>query len=63
MKLSNERERLLCYAAGIIGSTLSNPGNVYTAEQLMKPAIRAANKLINTIYDDVALEEILKGDK
>jgi hypothetical protein len=63
IKVKSDRERLIAYASGIIGSTLSNPGNVYTAEQLMKPAIRAAHKLITTVYDDVALEAILKDTK
>lgn len=59
IKVKSDRERLIAYAAGIIGSTLSNGGNVYTAEQLMKPAIRAAHKLIETIYDDEKLKAIL----
>lgn len=63
IKVKSDRERLIAYASGFIGSTLANPGNVYTAEQLMKPAIRAAHKLITTVYDDVALEAILKDTK
>jgi len=58
-KVKSDRERLIAYASGIIGSTLSNPNNTYTAEQLMKSAIRSANKLIETIYDDTKLKEIL----
>lgn len=62
MKLSSDKERLLCYSAGILGSTLSNPGNVYTPEQLIKQSIRAAQKLIDVINDDMKLVEILKND-
>lgn len=58
---NSEKERLLCYSAGIIGSTLSNPGNVYTAEQLTNVSIRAAHKLINTIFNDEQLKEVLNG--
>ena len=63
IKVKSDRERLIAYSAGIIGSTLSNPGNVYTAEQLMKPAIRAAHKLITMVYDDDQLKEILSHEK
>lgn len=60
MQLSNEKERLLCYAAGILGSTLANPGNVYPPSALIKQSIRAASELIETIYDDKKVQEILK---
>jgi hypothetical protein len=63
LSVNSERERLLCYAAGIMGSILANPGNIYSAEGLTARCIRAANQLIETIYDDGKLEEILKGGK
>ncbi len=59
-KIDSERERLLCYAAGIMGSTLSNPGNIYEPAALIPRSIRAAKMLIDTIYDDAKLKEILK---
>lgn len=55
----NERERLLCYSSGIVGSILSNPNNTFTSQQLIRPAIRSASKMIATIYDDKLLAEIL----
>jgi len=61
MKVNSERERILCYAAGIMQATLSNPNNVYTPEGLVGYAIKAASKLIETIYDDDKLEEALKS--
>jgi hypothetical protein len=61
--MTNEKERLLCYAAGILGSTLANPGNIYPPENLIKQSIRAAQKLIDVIYDDAKLSEILKNDQ
>lgn len=57
---TNERERLLCYAAGMIGSILANPNNTYSAEQLMPSCIRNANRMIEVIYNDKALKEILE---
>jgi hypothetical protein len=57
----NEKERLLCYASGILGSTLANPNNTYTPDQLMGSSIRAAYKMINTIMDDDKLKEVLKN--
>jgi hypothetical protein len=62
-KVKSDRERLIAYSAGILGSTLSNPGNIYSPEALIKRSIRAANKLITTVYDDAKLAEILKGDE
>lgn len=61
MKVNSERERILCYAAGIMQATLSNPNNHFTAEGLVKYSIKAASKLIETIYDDQKLEEALKS--
>jgi hypothetical protein len=58
----SEKERLLCYSAGILGSTLANPGNVYAPEQLIKSSIRAANKLIQTIMNEDKLTEVLKNE-
>jgi hypothetical protein len=56
----NEKERLLCYSAGIIGSTLANPNhNVGLPDWLIKRSIRQANKLIDMIMDDDKLNAIL----
>jgi len=56
----SEKERLLCYSCGIIGSTLSNPNhNVGVTDWLIERSIRQANKLINTIMDDDKLDAIL----
>lgn len=60
MKVNSEKERLLCYSSGIMGSILANPANVYTPQGLIPRCIRAAQKLIDTVYDDKELEEILK---
>ena len=57
---NSEKERLLCYAGGILGSLLSSPGNIYPAENLIGTSIRAASKLINTIFDEKKLQEVLK---
>lgn len=59
--INSEKERLLCYSAGILGSTLANPNNTYTAEQLMKQSIRAAHKMIELIYNDNELNEVLNA--
>lgn len=56
----NEKERLLCYSAAILGSRLSNPNHNYSVDGLINSSIRAANKLIHTIMDDAALDEVLK---
>lgn len=60
MKVNSEKERLICYAQGIMGSILANPGNIYTPKGLMPRCIRAANELIQTVYNDELLAEILK---
>lgn len=60
MKVNSEKERLICYAAGIMGSILANPGNIYNPSGLIPKCIRAAQLLIDTVYDDVKLAEILK---
>ena len=60
---TNERERLLCYAAGLIGSYMAGPQNtlgLVVEPWMIKRAIRAANEMITIIYDDVKLAEILK---
>ena len=57
----NDKERLLCYASGILGSTLANPNNTYTATQLMGPAIRDAYRMISTIMDDDKLKKVLEN--
>lgn len=60
----SEKERLLCYAVGILGSKLANP--YYTGDLcpdwLMRRSIKAANKLISTIMDDEKLQEVLEND-
>lgn len=56
-----EKERLICYAHGIMCATLSNPGNVYTPEGLISYSLKAATKLIETVYDDQKLSEALKS--
>lgn len=63
MKMSSEKERLLCYAGGLFGSMMSNPSltNIYSSESLMWRALKDANRLIEIIYDDVQLTEILKS--
>jgi len=61
IKVNPDRERLLAYASGILGSTLSNPGNIYTAEQLIGTSIRTAQKLIDIIFDDKKLDEVLNA--
>jgi hypothetical protein len=60
LTINNEKERLLCYAAGILQAKLSHPGNPYSVEGLIPSCIRDANQLIETIYDDKKLTEILK---
>jgi hypothetical protein len=60
MKVNSEKERLICYSAGIMAAIIANPGNVYTPQGLVPRCIRAAQKLIDTVYDDEKLAEILK---
>lgn len=55
-----DKERLLCYSAALLSSKLSNPNNVYTAEGLMHSCIKEAAQLIDNIFDDSKLTEILK---
>ena len=50
MKIDNERERLLCYAAGILAAQISNPGNVYSVEGLIPGCLKDAQKLIDAVY-------------
>lgn len=59
---TSERERLLCYAAGILGSTIANPnyGQPDVQDWLINRSVRAANKLIGVIFDDAKLKEVLK---
>ena len=52
MKLNNEKERLLCYAAGILQAKISNPGNIYTVEGLIPGCIKDAQKLIEAVYKE-----------
>jgi hypothetical protein len=60
VEINSEKERLLCYAAGIMQATLSNPNNVYTPEGLIGYSVKAAQRLIDTIYDEEKLKEALK---
>ncbi len=59
--LSSEKERLLCYSAGILGSMLSarNENESTVHDWMVRRSIKAANKLISLIGDDVRLQEIL----
>jgi hypothetical protein len=57
MKLNNEKERLLCYAAGILGARISNPNNVYSVEGLIPSCIREAKMLIELVYKDGESDE------
>jgi hypothetical protein len=50
-KVDNAKERLLCYAAAILSSLLSNPNNSYSSAGLIKPSIDAAEELIKQVYD------------
>lgn len=60
----NEKERLLCYSAGILGSMLSarNENESTVHNWMVNRSIRAANKLINTIFDEEKLKEILQHE-
>lgn len=53
--MNSEKERLLCYSAGIIGSTLSNPSCGYVTgkipDWMINNAIESAQRLIKTISD------------
>lgn len=51
MKIDNERERLLCYAAGLLQAKLGHPGNAYSAEGLIPGCIREAQLLIDAVYE------------
>lgn len=56
----NEKERLLCYAAGLLGSTLANPNHTTgISDWLVKRSIRKAAMLIDCVFDDAKLAEIL----
>ena len=51
--VDNNKERILCYSAGILGAWLGNNTVTATAEVddwMIKRAINAAQKLIETIY-------------
>ena len=56
-----DKKEYLNLAGGIYGSMMSNSTltNVYSAESLMRRALRDANKMILLIYDDDKLKEIL----
>lgn len=60
---NSEKERLLCYAAGILQARLSNPGNnSFSMEALLPSSIRMAHKMIELIYDDEKLKRELAND-
>lgn len=60
---NNEKERLLCYAAGIVGSTISNPNHHSgVPDWLIERSIRQAHKLINSVFDDDELKRILENE-
>ncbi len=62
-KFNSEKERLLCYASGLIGSYLANPHTptgLLVEDWMIKRAIKYAHNMITTIYDDAKLAEILK---
>lgn len=56
------KERLLCYAGGILGSMLANPNCRYNWQHCHEQAIRQAQILIDTVYDDEKLKEILANE-
>lgn len=60
LKIDSRKERLLCYSSAIMGAILANPGNIYNPSGLLGRSIRAAQMLIETVYDDAKLAEILK---
>lgn len=62
---NSERERLLAYSAGIIGSAMSNPHYVAggPTDWLIKRSIRSAAQLIDMIFDDKKLLEILSEEQ
>lgn len=49
-KVSNEKERLLCYASGILCALLANPNNTYTSKNLIPSSIDAAEELVKQVY-------------
>lgn len=56
----SEKERLLAYAAGILGSTVANPNHhVGVPDWLIRRSIRQAALLIDCVFDDVKLKGIL----
>jgi len=57
---NSERERLLAYSAALLSSKLSNPNNTFTARGLVPSCIREAAYMIDCIFDDEKLKEILK---
>jgi len=60
----NEKERLLCYAAGIMGSTLANPNHHDgVTDWLIRRSIRKAHKLISVVMDETKLNEVLNEDE
>lgn len=62
MKVNSEKERLICYSAGILQAKLSNSITTQfsSPETLMRSSIKLAQLLIDTIYDDDKLNEVLK---
>lgn len=58
--LAVDKERLLEVATALLSGKLSNPTNTYTAEGLTPGCIKQAANLIDLIFDDSKLTEILK---
>jgi hypothetical protein len=57
---TSDKERLLCYAAGILGSTIANPlHDSGVPDWLLRRSIQQASKLIEYVFDDTKLSEIL----
>lgn len=56
------KERLICYAGGILGSMVANPIRRQDWDVLRHQAIVQAQLLIDEVYDDEKLKEILSGE-
>jgi hypothetical protein len=56
---NSEKERLLAISVILLSSKLSNPNNTHTPQGLTAGCIRQASYLINCIFDDETLKEIL----
>ena len=59
----SSKERLLAYAAGILSSMVANPNHQpFVSDFDIKSSIRKASLLINCVFDDNVLMEILNED-